>query len=756
MIQRNYFAALAAAAIALSGVSAFAQQTWQVTGGVANVALLDSNIKSVDMTVNFSGIVPANTDQIGTAIGLRVSPKSSLTIFVENGILQEIIKGSVTTTSGMTISRNGRKVSFPGLEIRPNGNLASYGLKAGPAGSKLEYFTFVAGGASLHRKLGKLTVAYYDMLIGRDLAASLNEPSLEGLAFGTFGIIADIKMIGGNPNDPDPEIPPYNPYEDAVVDVKMSRYGDSSAGNIAQMARSGGRVAFSGGTESCNVGAINIDWRAKPDVRHPVIGQGLFRLTNYTRNAVAYTRMEMLSASWLKQGFLALNDPSCHAGGTPACVNPGTGSLLGLNCTDIYGASLNASQSTTSTGGIRVRSEVNPLTGGIINGGVWPTMVFPDAFTGRVNCLESDLSLTNFPGAQFFFEGFYITAGTGGTATTPGTGGDLNLYNQIGSRRGTLTFGTSWTFSPNAEGLIYGVILDRWVTLSGATSTTALPRTEGDAIIAVKATNLNNGFWHYEYAVYNFSVHRKIREFAIPLIEGSTIQNIEFRDVDADGTNQWSGAASGPFMVFSTPSVGGNPLKWCEMYNFSFDANIAPGGNNSLRLGLNDAAAPSDIYGNLSSPPPGLADMQSIATDMGIYVSGDLTSIAGSDNVFYRAKQDFSGDFEYPIQINMNSTAPITNPSLIELKVESKSDSDARGVEIQLFDRLNPAWVTIGGGSSGTTKTTITVSTSSSPSRFIDPTTKLIKARINVTDGSSETSQAIEIMLDKVQYRFVR
>lgn len=761
MIQRNYFAALAAAAITLSGVSALAQQTWQVSGGVANVALLDSNIKSVDMTVNFSGLVPANTDQIGPAFGLKVSPRSTLTIFVQNGILQEIVKGTVTTSSGLVISRNGRKVSVPSLEIRPNGNLASYGLTAGPAGTKLEYFTFVAGGGALYRKLGKLTMAYYDMLIGHDLALALNQPDLEGLAFGTFGIIADIRMTGGNPNDPDPVLPESNGMEDGPVDVKMSRYGDSTAGTVQQMARSGGRVAFSGGTESCNVGNVNIDWKAKPDVRHPVIGQGMYRLTVKTRNGVNYDRMEMLSVSWLKQGFLALNDPTCNAGGTPACTNSTSGAALNINCTDIYGSSLNATQSSGS-GQIRIRTEVNPLTGGITNGGVWSTMTFPDAFTGRLNCLESDLSLANFPGAQFFFEGYYITAGTGGPdANTPGVGGDLNLYNQIANRRGTLSFGSSWTFSANAEGLIYGVILDRWVTLSGASSTTAQPRTEGDAIIAVKVTNLNNGFYHYEYAIFNFNVNRKIREFAVPLIEGSTVQNIEFRDPDADGTNGWNGAVSGPFMVFNTPSSGGtsNPIKWCELYNFSFDANIAPGGNNALRLGLNDAGgagAPSDIFGTLSSPPPGLVSMNNIATNMGTYMAGNLASVSDSDNSFYQAKQDFGSETEFPIQITMDSTCPITNPSLIELKVESKGDSDSRGVEIQLFDRLNPAWVTIGSGLSGTTKTTITGSTSSSPSRFVDPTTRLIRARINVTDGSSETAQPIQIYIDKAQYRFVR
>ncbi len=759
MIQRNYFAALAAAAISLSGVSALAQQTWQVSGGVANVALNDSNIKSVDMSINFNGVVPANTDQIGAAVGLRVSPKSNLTIFVQDGYLREIIKGNVQISSGMTVVRNGRRVTLPALEVRPNGNLANYGLKIGPVGTKLEYFNLVSGGAALHRKLGKLTVAYYDMLVGKDLAAALNEPQLEELSVGIFGLIADIKMISGNPNDPDPVLPEPS-MGDGPVDVKMSRYGDGTAGNVIQITRSGGRVAFSGGTESCNVGNVDIDWKPKPDVRHPVIGQGMYRLTVKTRNGVNFDRMEMLSVSWLKQGFLALNDPTCNAGGSPACTNTASGQTLFINCTDIYGSSLNASQGT-GTGSIRVRTEVNALTGGIINGGTWPAMTYTDAFTGRLNCLESDLSLTNFPGAQFFFEGYYFTAGTGGTSTTPGIGGDLNMYNQIGNRRGTLSFGTQWTFSANAEGLIYGVILDRWVTLSGASSTTAQPRTEGDAIIAVKVTNLNNGFYHYEYAVYNFTIHRKIREFAIPLIEGSTVQNVEFRDPDGDATNGWTGAQNGPFFVFNTPSSGGtsNPLKWCELYNFAFDANIAPLGTNALRLGLNDAGgagAPNDIYGNLSSPPPGLMDMTSISTNMGSWIGGNLASVAGSDNSYYHAKQDLGGDFEFPIQILMDSTAPITNPSLIELKIEANADADSRQMEVQLYDRVNPGWVTIGTHLVGTSDVVTTSTTSSTPSRFIDPATRLIKARINVTDGSAETAQAIEIKLDKVQYRFVR
>src|SRR5262249_27469625 len=104
-----------------------------------------------------------------------------------------------------------------------------------------------------------------------------------------------------------------------------------------------GIYAYALGTTSCNIGTVDLGWLGSIN-QHPVIGQSTSRLKN--------GRFEQIGMSWLKHGFTALTGNVCAT-----CNNPGTGSLLGVGCSDPYSSSLNGSQ------GNGPRSEVNPSTG---------------------------------------------------------------------------------------------------------------------------------------------------------------------------------------------------------------------------------------------------------------------------------------------------------------------------------------------------------------------------------------------------------
>ena len=93
----------------------------------------------------------------------------------------------------------------------------------------------------------------------------------------------------------------------------------------------GGIEALTIGTTSCNVGDEELLWISNNN-QHPVIGQNLFRLNN--------GRFEHIGQAWLKHGFTALQQNACSCGCTPS----GTGSLLGVGCSDPYGSGLNGQQ----------------------------------------------------------------------------------------------------------------------------------------------------------------------------------------------------------------------------------------------------------------------------------------------------------------------------------------------------------------------------------------------------------------------------
>ena len=75
-----------------------------------------------------------------------------------------------------------------------------------------------------------------------------------------------------------------------------------------------------GGNHACNAGDKVLEWHHLPSNRHPVISMNMYRLLN--------GRMEQIGQSWLKHGFVALQQNVCGFG----CQPSPTGEGLGVGC----------------------------------------------------------------------------------------------------------------------------------------------------------------------------------------------------------------------------------------------------------------------------------------------------------------------------------------------------------------------------------------------------------------------------------------
>src|SRR5262249_25980551 len=84
----------------------------------------------------------------------------------------------------------------------------------------------------------------------------------------------------------------------------------------------GGITAYSFAGTSCNIGTCWADWRQE-DNTHPVIAQNMFKLRD--------GRFSQIGQSWIKHAWGADTGSLC---GT---CNPGDGSHMGVNCSDLYG-----------------------------------------------------------------------------------------------------------------------------------------------------------------------------------------------------------------------------------------------------------------------------------------------------------------------------------------------------------------------------------------------------------------------------------
>ncbi|MCU0866875.1 MAG: hypothetical protein MUC36_24070 [Planctomycetes bacterium] len=330
-----------------------------------------------------------------------------------------------------------------------------------------------------------------------------------------------------------------------------------------------GEVGMSMLNEMCNPGSVNIPWQAPMQPNHPKFGFLICR--------VAGGRIEQINEwSFCKHAFVSVNvNGSC---GT--CIDPGTGSLMGLNCSDTYGAGNNADRFWLGP-----PREINPWLGTWNPVGSYFDIGDPaqagypaaadgvrslsqnifDAVQNRVTVDEVDL-LT--PGASYFYGLQLIHQGEAVTVR-----GD-----NLAHRGFTPSWsGGNWTFANNAAQQVYGSILDRW---PGATvNVGGNGNDDGRFYVAVKTTSIGGGRYHYEYAVHNVDNSRAGATFRLPIAANAVANNFSFRDIDKVAGNDWSAARVGNELVFSASA--NNPLEWNTIYNFGFDADIAPGTGTS-------------------------------------------------------------------------------------------------------------------------------------------------------------------------------
>jgi len=326
-----------------------------------------------------------------------------------------------------------------------------------------------------------------------------------------------------------------------------------------------GEVGMAMLNEMCNPGTVVIPWQAAMQPNHPKFGFLIVRVVG--------DRIEQISdRSFCKHAFTSTN----YTGNCGPCQNPGTGSVMGINCADTYGSGNNADRTWLGPA-----PEIDPWLGTWNPLGSYFDIGDPaqagyplpadgvrslssvsfDNVKNRVTVKEQDL-LT--PGAQYFYGIHLIHQGEA----------VANRGDNLASRGFTPAGGSgNWTFANNGVTQAYGSILTRW---PGAQVNSGLNgNDDGRFFVASKVTALGGGMYRYAYAIHNCDNNRGGASFRIPLAPGATVANPTFRDIDTDPLNDWTFANNGSELVFT--AVGTNALNWNTIYNCSFDCSIAPG-----------------------------------------------------------------------------------------------------------------------------------------------------------------------------------
>lgn len=479
-------------------------------------------------------------------------------------------------------------------------------------------------------------------------------------------------------------------------------------------------TAYSIATTSCNIGDAPAKWIFETN-EHPVIAQNMYRLRQ--------SRFEQIGMSWVKHAFFALAGEICGSCVIPGkeCLDtrqscnvnedcPGSecfdffGKELGVGCSDPYTASLNGDQN-----GLGPRSHINPFTGAFDFPASRPPFSLSDRFARRIQVFNSDLDPNLNAGAQYFAEGHYVTAddaqagnGTNNISFRPiridNLGVEFYRVSTSGSTRVERAAIRAWRENDNS-----------------VVETTVLVPNEGRFILAVKAWSLNNGLWRYEYALQNINSDRAAGSFSIPLPVGHVLSNVGFHDVDShsneifDSTDWFATVLSESIVWATTPFIfdeNANALRWGTLYNFRFDANVAPQ-PALITIGFFKPGSPNEVVVSSIGPSTGFVDCNvNGVTDVcdidcsvpGCFEPCGASSDCNSNNIPDDCEPDcnlngiadgcdIAGDTSTDCNINLipdecdleNETSEDCNGNQVPDECETLPDSDLDGV-VDCFD----------------------------------------------------------------------
>ncbi|MCW5947400.1 MAG: hypothetical protein KIT74_10270 [Fimbriimonadales bacterium] len=725
-------AVLAFGTLSVSGASA--QQTWQVKGGDVGISLLRSLMQDIGIPVEKINATAEPSIEMERAFGLAVNRKSDLIIEADNGRIVRFVGGVVRTSGGFTFQGNRRFVDFSNPSLATNGSDADMGftLSSGNISFELRHAK-----VELNPYSRQLIIAFADAIITQGTARVLGRPDLAGQLIGTVSLAANLELLSGTVDPPRFLTDGGGGGEDNPNPVDCQLFAMASLTSLGRLGTyPNGTNGLSMSTTSCNVGAFPIEWRAPMLVDHPVIAMNLYRVHN--------NRFEHIGLSWLKHGFLSTNSPGCGSCQQP----PGGGGQLGINCTDTYGTGNNGDRQYLGE-----RREVNPFTGAWECRGSWFSNYVDDCVrrngsssvndpvSHRLEVRDADL---NVAGAEFYYEAYYILKN------------DIDKYNQIGYRKATASWsGTQWSFSTTTN-----IVRAPALTVWDPNAQIATPRTEGDVWVGRRVLDLGGGNYRYLYALYVHDLDRQIREFSVPILAGANVTNIAFRDVDQDPSNNWTGTYANGMVTWSTQTHAQNPnansLKYSTVFNFEFDADVPPAGSPvEMVLGqFKPGNVPYRLRANVQGPLAGHIFPSSIQTLFG-NGAGTIEDIKDAEGVTYNVQEAPPVALGAPsAHVEVKATASIENPSSIAFGLRSSTTAaPATSVtqRIQLFDYVANSWVTVDSRPASATLQSIEV-TPSNPSRFIQPSTREMKARIAMFDPGTLFSFGWQMRIDEVKW----
>ena len=575
--RTNFAIALSVAALSAAPVSA---QTWVIDLGETTLSLDPQVFENHGVWAAVTGedaMAPEVDEDGRELLAFLVDLDSDFAVRIdENGVA--FFEGSIRHVGGLTVGGPAGKRTLSTFVLNSDTSTSPHGFATAPAAGargRPGGLILRATSVEIDPAGGILLITGDDVRLSRPWAAALGRPRLAGESIGRFALRARLVSLDGEEPvelSPSPTSPAAPVAGAGVIGPDLIVGGLHTS--LASYGADGGISAFAVGTTSCNKGDEEVQWVSGTNA-HPVIGQNIFRLKD--------DRFEHIGMAWLKHGFTALQGFYCYSW----CQSSGTGTRLGVGCSDPYSAGLNGQtqwlgpkwQINAHTGYFPYPPSRPPLTGSPID--------------RRLQVHNVDLDPTQNVGAAYFVESQYVSS----DEALAGNGNNSASYAPI----------SVWWDSDDSRyrAQVIGIGTQReqpgvraWQDRDSAVVETnvQIPN-EGLFILAAKAIDQGDGSWRYEYALQNLNSDRSCGSFSVPLPPGALIYATSFNDVDYhsgepyDGAD-WPAVVSDGVITWRTTDYAvnsnANALRWGTLYSFGFEANAGPGvpGDTMATLGL--------------------------------------------------------------------------------------------------------------------------------------------------------------------------
>jgi hypothetical protein len=169
-------------------------------------------------------------------------------------------------------------------------------------------------------------------------------------------------------------------------------------------------------------------------------------------------------------------------------------------------------------------------------------------------------------------------------------------------------------------------------------------------ILAINTTDQGDT-WHYEYALYNRHSDRGVYSFSIP-IEGATITNVGFRDIDKDPGNDWIPTIANGLITWSTDDYetdpNANALTYQTLFNFRFDADVPPTPSSAIS-GIFKPGGPDVLFIDTEAPAAGATSVVAAAAG----TAGLELAITGANPFSERTRVEISLPQKGPAKLSV-------------------------------------------------------------------------------------------------------